>query len=170
MDTIKTIDLFQKPQRNALGQFVNGHQLSVGNEGKSCQFCKNPEEILKKVNLYYAWCKGKVNGRQHMPYLEELCDEEYLDIDDTTLVNWTAKAHDPHLHSKLITAVSRIWMRQKYWLKVKGLAASNSSFYIFLLKANHGMIETERQIQSGDKDNPVQNKLEIEITEAKRHE
>lgn len=179
MDEIKTIDLFAKPQRDKNGKFITGNTASVGNAGgNKCEFCPNAKEIVKKVNLYRLFCNGKVNGKKRIPFLEELCDEDYLDILVDQLEDWVRNkelsskdpVHDPSLHAELARTIAKLFTSQKLWLKKRVLGDKQPTGAIFLLKANHGMIETERQIQSGDKDNPIENKLQIEITEAKRHE
>lgn len=61
---------------------------------------------------------------------------------------------------------TRVMHLQRDWLIKKGVELSevkgtNSNFLQFLLKANHGMIEAEKHILAGDKDNPSPIKIGI---------
>lgn len=179
MDNLKTIDLFAKPQRDEKGHFIKGNTMTpIGKVGRHCEFCPNAKEILKKVTLYRHYCNGKVNGKKRVPFLEELCDEDYLDILVDQLEDWCKtteikehdSVHNPSLHTELSRSVALIFNNQRLWLKKRLLSDKNPTGAIFLLKANHGMMETEKRILAGDPEKPVNQKLEIEITEAKKHE
>lgn len=169
MDEVKTIDLFG-PQRNAKGQFVNGNPATL--QPKECFYCKDKERILKKVELFNLWTRGKVDKKLHMPYIQVLCDEDYLDVPYETFHNWLKEdsEHNQEFHATLIQTIKKLYYRKEFMLLNRTLSDKTPVGSIFQLKANHGFIETEKQIHAGDKENPVLNKLEIEITEAKRHE
>lgn len=137
--------------RNEKGQFAPGNNASHGAGGSTCDFCKRPVEIIQKIKLYGQWTRGKVDGKIHVPFLEELCDEDYLDIDEDTLTNWTLHAHDQERHAELIGAIKTLMMRQKGFLKKRVLGDKNPTGGIFLLKANHGMVEAEKKILVGEK-------------------
>lgn len=177
MKTIPTIDIFEKPQRDNKGKFVKGNKVSIDNEGGLlCRLCTQEKEIMNKVSLYNEYTKGEVDGKVHMPWLEQLCDETYLNISDDTLSKWRdisnldEMRHSIKLHTEFKDAVSRIFRRQRFYLKMGGLRASHSSFHQFLLETNHNHVRAERQILAGDADKPINQKLEIEITEAKKYE
>ena len=161
----------EKPQRNEKGQFVEGNTVSVGNSGKPCSFCEKPFEIIQKIKLYGQWTRGKVDGKIHVPFLEELCDEDYLDISEDTITNWVEHAHDEVAHAELIRAIKTLMMRQKGFLKKRVLGDKNPTGGIFLLKANHGLIETEKQMLVGGQqgDQPVRYDIRI-VPKKKRGE
>ena len=87
----------------------------------------------------------KTCGREQtkLPKVEEFCDEK-LGIDDDTAVEWCKK----YPNSNFSSAIKRIKRIQKGQLQDDGMYGGkevNSAMAIFLLKANHNMIETERQ-------------------------
>lgn len=153
-----------KPKRSPIGHFLPGNQESIGNSGKPCQYCEHKEEIDRKIELYSQWTLGNVgpNKIYQFPMLEELCDEEYLDIHTDTMTDWTHSEHSLANHSELILAIRQLLMRQKKYLLKHTMTASQVTGAIFQLKANHGMIETEKKILAGT---GPQEKLVIEIVE-----
>ncbi len=166
-----TIDLFAKPQRDKNGRFIKGNTLSVGNAGgNKCEYCENPQEILKKVILYKEWCRGKVDGKIHHPYIQEMISEDYLDITYDQFEDWVKSIDHKVEHSELTRTVSKIMNRQQLNLLKMTLRPETYRGAKFQLSANHGMVEAEKRIVSGDQDNPQRHKLEIEITEAKKNQ
>ena len=161
------------PNRNEKGQFVQGN---VGG-GTPCGFCKNnPEEILKKIELYFHWTTGKIDHKEHIPFIEELCGYEYLDMLVQTLEDWCRNDkpmdhdpnHKPELHSRLSQSIKRILQRQKFFLLRGSLRPQGQvAGMIFQLKANHGMIETEKRMLVGGKegDDPIK---EYIVTEERK--
>src|SRR6266576_1781961 len=104
MNNIKTIDLFAKPQRDVAGKFIKGNTESVDNSGKPCFYCRDKERIQKKIELFSLWTRGKLPDKKlHMPYIQVLCDEDYLDIPYETFHNWLKEgvAHNDEFHSEL---------------------------------------------------------------------
>ena len=102
---------------------------------------------LSKVEEYIGTC-----GREQtsLPTLEGLAI--YLGVHTDTIQEWK-KVHD-----EFSVACKKIDEKQKQQLIDDGLYGGkevNSSMAIFLLKANHGMIETEKKILSNDKESPV---------------
>lgn len=85
---------------------------------------------VEKAEEYIKYCREN----KEIPYIEELADE-WLDCDEDTIANWS-------VHKEFFGAIKRIKMRQKMML-MKGEGAMK----IFQLKANHGMIETEKRIE-----------------------
>lgn len=166
----KTVEL---PQRDKKGYFAKGNRIGVDSGGgRFCEFCPHGEEILKKIDLYAAYCMGDVDEKMHPPFLEELCGYKYLNILVADIYRWIDNAkpmphdlnHKIELHSALADSVKRLVQYQKQFLLNHSLFNNQVSGAIFQLKANHGMIETEKRILAGDKDN----KLEIIITEEDR--
>lgn len=92
-------------------------------------------ELVSKVDEYLA-TTGK--EQTELPTIEGLA--LYLDVDDTTLVNWG------EAYPEFFAAIKKLKMRQKTQLM-------NDSFYggkevnagagVFMLKANHGMKEND---------------------------
>ncbi len=168
MDEIKTIDLFAKPQRDEKGRFIKG------NDGvppiHECHFCRDQERILNKIELFSLWSRGKVDKKLHMPYIQVLCDEDYLDVPYETFHNWLKEdsEHNQKFHLRLMQTIKKLYYRREHML-LNRTFQQNATGAIFQLKANHGYVETEKRILAGDKGNPVEQKLEIEIVEAKKH-
>ena len=159
----------EKPQRNEKGQFAPGNNASEGSGGRPCGFCEKRTEIMNKIKLYSEWTLGNVDKKLHVPYLEELCDETYLDIHTDTLTNWTDNAHDVVLHTELIATIKKLKMRQKRLLLMRTLGQVSTGA-IFQLKANHGMIETEKQMMVGGNNNDSPVKYDINIIPKKKRE
>jgi hypothetical protein len=104
--------------------------------------------MVDQVAVYLTMC-----GREQtaLPTREGLA--EYLDINVDTLNEWCKT------HEDLSVACKSIDERQKNQLMNDGLYGGkevNSSMAIFLLKANHNMVETEKKILAGDKDSPIE--------------
>lgn len=167
--TAKTIE---KPlKRSPKGQFIEGNHEGI-NAGRPCEFCPQSEMILKKIDLYAAYCMGDVDDKMHPPFLEELCGYKYLNILVSTIYRWIDndkpmphdKKHNQELHSELSESVKRLVQYQKQFLLNHSLFNNQVSGAIFQLKANHGMIETEKRILAGS----VKEPLEIIITEEDR--
>ena len=173
MKTLDNIDLFAKPQRDEKGRFIKGNTMTpIDKVGNACQYCENKEAILKKIQLFSLWTRGKLpDGKLHMPYIEDLVDEDFLDVVYDTFLNWVdlKNDHSAAFHTELIQTYKKLFTRQRSMLLKRSLN-QNAVGAIFQLKVNHGYVETEKRILAGDPDKPVNQKLEIEITEAKKHE
>ena len=107
-------------------------------------------DYISAANEYLSTC-----GREQtkLPKIEEFCDQ--IGIDDDTAVEWQKK----YPASNFSAAIKRIRQLQKNELIDDGLFGGkevNPGMAIFLLKANHGMIETEKRILAGDGEKPVQ--------------
>lgn len=116
---------------------------------------KYPDEniIVQKAEEYL-----RTTGREQtsLPTIEGLA--LYLGMDDEEVSIYSKR------YQKFSATVKRIFAKQKLQLMEDGMYGGkevNSSMAIFLLKANHGMIETEKKILSGDKDSP----LKVNITD-----
>ena len=96
------------------------------------------DDVLVKVDEYIKSC-----GREQteLPTLEGLAI--YLDVHTDTIQEWEK------VHSEFSVSVKGILERQKNQLVNDGMYGGkevNSTMAIFLLKCNHGMIETERKL------------------------
>lgn len=113
---------------------------------------KYSEEMQKEADAYIDDCirSGEI------PYIEELALR--LGVDDTTLINWMNRKDDKEelVNPIFFATYKRIKTLQKLRL-MKGSVTNklNPVSSIFQLKVNHGMIETEKKILLGDKENPL---------------
>lgn len=95
------------------------------------------------------------------PFIEQLCI--LLDVSDETIRNW-AKTHDEFFGTiKKIESLQKLRLLQMSLKKDEFTAGQ-----IFQLKANHGMIETEKRILAGgdQNDKPINIRI-IEDTSLK---
>lgn len=108
------------------------------------------ETVINQVlNPYYT----------NPPYIEQLALD--LDIDDETVTEW-AKSH-----KEFSATIKRIKTLQKIRLYNNSMQRSSATGAIFLLKANHGLVETEKRILANDIDHPLIN-LGIGMSNAQR--
>ena len=99
------------------------------------------DDVIQKANEYIASC-----GREatELPTVEGLA--EYLGVARDTIYEWIKPEHG---YTEFSDTIKRIEEKQKNQLINDGLYGGkevNQSMAIFLLKANHGMIETERRL------------------------
>lgn len=106
---------------------------------------KYNEDTLKIANEYLAVCKEKIHEKEHFPALEILGIE--LDITRETMNQWTRPDSD-YYKPEFSDTIKKILEIQEYKLKILGMTR-NAAMPIFLLKANHGFIETSRQEITG---------------------
>ena len=100
------------------------------------------EDLPDKLRAYAKDCLSK----QRIPWLEEFCHRN--DISERTLRDWS-KAHDEMRDSH-----DYLMMIQKMILKQLCISKGGAG-PIFLLKANHGLIETDRIQHAGDEVEPL---------------
>lgn len=83
-----------------------------------------------------------------VPYIEELA--ERLDVVEKTVYNWTKK------YPEFNEVVEALKNKQKLMLRKLGLSKEvATAMAIFELKANHGMVETERKEITGKDGAPI---------------
>ena len=108
-------------------------------ENKVGRPTKYNEEIPQRVREYIS--DYKINNKE-LPTYEELAN--LLDVNVDTIHEW--KKH----HEDFSDSLKGLLDLQKQRLMVNGLkGVFNPTMSIFLLKANHGMIETSRQEITG---------------------
>lgn len=108
-------------------------------------------EMLITAKAYYAEKKAK----GEMPYIEELTQK--LDITRQSLNQWV-KGEVEGIDEEFIDTIKKIEELQKQLLMSGGLLEKyNTAMSIFLLKANHGMVETSRQEFTGKDGQPLIN-------------
>lgn len=109
---------------------------------------KYSDDIIEKTRSYVDSCSVE---QMALPTIEGLA--LLLGVDDDTLNDWAKK------HDDFAAELTRLKMSQKVELINGGAFGGkevNPSMFIFLLKANHNMIETERKLVG----NPDGSKLE----------
>lgn len=106
---------------------------------------KYDEKLLKVIEDYEIECANKKN----LPLIEDV--SLLLDVSLETINQW-CKHDGEYFKPKFSEAIKRIKQKQKAKLMIDGLYGGkevNSTMAIFLLKANHGMIETSRTELTG---------------------
>lgn len=107
---------------------------------------KYSDNILKQVEQYYVEVDAITNW---MPTMEEIALK--LGINGDTLVEWCKE------HNELSAAIKRIKDLQKHRLQAMGLFNKvNPTMAIFLLKANHGLVDVSRQEHTGKDGEPIE--------------
>lgn len=103
---------------------------------------KYKKKMVKMVNEYVDITP--------MPFKEELC-LNVLEINGDTLVQWVKK------HDEFSAAIKRLEDKQKYRLQGMGLTGQvNTTMAIFLLKANHGLVDKVVAEHTGKDGGPIQ--------------
>ncbi len=151
-----------KPQRDEKGKFIEGNQVSVGNQGgNKCEFCQRPVEIMNKVNLYREYCRGNVDGKSHLPYLQELVSEDYLDITMDQFEDWIKSEKHREQHAELTRTVKKIMNRQQ--LQLLRLTMHNETYRgaALQLGANHGIVAATKEYQAGSQGEPLEYNIHI---------
>jgi len=109
---------------------------------------KYNEGMLQKANSYLMEClMGEMKDEKRtykLPLIEELA--RLCEVDSETVMNWTQE------DEQFFDTIKRIKELQKERIINKGFTAKNPTFSIFMLKANHGMMETEKQVLVQDRD------------------
>lgn len=101
-------------------------------------------DLPDKLRSYTQDCLTK----QRIPWLEEFCNNN--EISERTLRDW-CKAHD-----EMGEAREHLMMVQKMILKQLCISkGTHAAGPIFLLKANHGFIETEKIQHVGEAEEPL---------------
>lgn len=100
---------------------------------------KYDETIQKKADIYYDMC---LEGSEILPSIEGL--SLYININRDTIYEWIK------IHPIFSDTYKKIMELQKKIIQEKGITGIfNPAVSIFMLKANHGMIETSRTELTG---------------------
>jgi hypothetical protein len=129
-------------------------------------------ELLKAAKAYLKRKKSGSNGKMECPFVEELAVME-LDVHRHTVENWCANAEDKawlkkqkpakrKLYLEFLDTVKKLATMQLLYLKVRGIDDGRNAVAIFLMKANHKMVETSRHEFSGPDGQPMEFKA-IEV-------
>jgi len=112
---------------------------------------KYNDDMLAQAQQYLQYC---IDVPSAVPYGEELAIK--LGIDDETILEW-AKIHPEF--SATVKGVKRL---QRQRLQGLGLHNRvNPTMAIFLLKANHGFVDIQRQEVTGKDGGPVDQNLSV---------
>lgn len=123
---------------------------------------KLTKEVVDKAIAYYDSKKLA----KETPFVEELAIY-YLDIDRHTVNDWCNKADDKKylkgvsanqraLLQQFSSTIKRLADMQLLFLKIRGLKDKGNAMAIFLMKANHNMVETNRYEHSGPGGQPME--------------
>lgn len=123
---------------------------------------KLTEAKLKAAQRYYKECLDS----KETPFVEELAIY-YLDVDRGTIDNWVSYANDEahmakqtplnrRLLLQFFLTIKKLSTMQLFRLKKDGLGDKRNAVAIFLMKANHGMVETTRHEVTGKDGQPIQ--------------
>jgi hypothetical protein len=104
-------------------------------EGRPLGSTKFTEEIALKLLTDYVAMKVTENKT---PYIEEFA-VKYMDVDDETVLEYAKR------WPSFSAALKKLKTLQKF-----NLLEGSGAMQIFQLKANHGMIETEKKIVDGN--------------------
>ena len=114
--------------------------------GKVSFFMARPSsytpEVINKIDEYL-----KTVGREQTKLPTRYGFAKFIGVDSDTLLNWEKK------NVQFLGAIKKVDEEQKLQLMEDGLYGGkevNASMAIFLLKANHGLIETDRHEFKGD--------------------
>lgn len=156
MDNIVPIEPQQptKPEEQSKAPPVPG-------AGAKCQYCEKKEKYQTLADDYLNKTLAKTGERVAVPWVEELALA--LKINDNTVVTWANKKKldaageptDEYEHPEFHETYQTIKMLQKLRLQQRVMGRFNPSGAIFLLKANHGLIETEKKVIAGATNEPL---------------
>lgn len=104
-------------------------------------------DMVNKVDEYYDACLADTD---RLPTMDEL--SLYLGVNDNTMVEWCAIPE----RSDFKDAIARVKKLQAVRLQTMGVKGKyNAAMSIFLLKVNHGKVETTRQELTGQDGGPI---------------
>lgn len=111
---------------------------------------KYDDSVLRLTQVYIDSCNRE---QTELPTIEGLALT--LQVDDDTIVEWAK------IHKEFSAAIKQLKSKQKNQLMNDGLYGGkeiNTAMAIFLLKANHGLVETSHtDVTSNGKSIPILN-------------
>ena len=140
-------------------------EVHVG-AGRPCTYCLGKSIIQTAADNYLKKCYE--SKPQQIPFIEELA--LILNVDEDTILLWakrklknaeTGEETNELEHPDFFGVYNKLKTLQKLFLSKRILGRYNPTGAISLLKWHHGLIETTKQIQAGDKDNPLEYKIKI---------
>jgi hypothetical protein len=127
--------------------------------GRPCLYCQNKDKYQKIADEYIAWSLVEQKDKRRIPYTEELALK--LGHHRESIMNW---ANNEAEHPQFFDTIKILQTIQALRLQQRTLGRYNPTGAIFLLKANHNFMESEKKILAGDRTEP----LTIEIVEETR--
>lgn len=123
---------------------------------------KLTEAMLASANEYYKKCKDD----NETPYVEELAIY-YMDVDRSTIWRWVKSVDDEEFMKKqteyrrellldFCNTIKKLATMQLFRYKKDGKKDRSNAVLIFLMKADHGMVETTRHELTGADGQPIQ--------------
>lgn len=103
-------------------------------------------DYLKLADEYLSTC-GRENTK--LPKISQFC-REYIKKSQDAVDDWLAKEKDVESLSGAIKKIKEVQMEQLMDDGLYGGKEVNNAMAIFLLKSNHGLIETDRHEFKGD--------------------
>src|ERR1035437_10495008 len=147
-----------KPQieRNKKGQITKGIAQDTnknGTAGAPCKYCKDKERYQKLVEAYMKQINEA--AKPAIPWIEELA--LILDVDDETFTNWANKKdeNDVFEHPELYATFRKLKTTQKLRLKQRALGRFNPHGALYLLNADHKVIQTNKEVLSSENNEPL---------------
>ena len=147
-----------KPQieRNKKGQITKGIAQDTnknGTAGAPCKYCKDKERYQKLVEAYMKQINE--SAKPAIPWIEELA--LILDVDDETFTNWDNKKdeNDVFEHPELYATFRKLKTTQKLRLKQRALGRFNPHGALYLLNADHKVIQTNKEVLSSENNEPL---------------
>lgn len=128
--------------------------------GRPCKYCSNKEHYQKIADEYLK--KHRESEKPTIPWIEELALK--MEIDDGTLVLWAKKLKNTDEteddesrleHPELSASYTILKSLQKLRLKQRALGRFNPHGALYLLNADHKVIQTTKDILVGDKNEPL---------------
>ena len=164
--TASVLEAKPEIERNEKGQIVKGIAQDTnknGTAGRPCKYCQDKERYQKLVEDYLKQINE--SAKPAIPWVEELA--LLLDIDDETLTNWSNKKNnDEYEHPELYATFRKLKTTQKFRLKQRALGRFNPHGALYLLNADHKVIQTNKEVLSSEENEP----LKIIIVDEKKNE
>jgi hypothetical protein len=137
--------------------------------GRPCKYCQDKERLQKIVDDYLKLHQEAI--KPTIPWIEELALK--LGVDDYTFTLWAKKEKKGEKtegeeieleHPELSGAYDILKTLQKLRLKQRSIGRFNPHGSLYLLNADHKVIQTNKNVLANDEKGP----LEIIITEEKK--
>lgn len=145
-------------------------QLPSKPKHRPCSYCADKDKYQSLVEDYLKKCRAKTGEKVQIPFIQEIAD--IFDVDRDTINDWAnkkildsqGKQTDELEHPDFFRTIKKIKNLQELRLLQRTLGRFNPTGAIFQLKTNHGYIETEKKVVTGDAAEP----LMIEIISEKQ--
>lgn len=136
----------------------------VPGAGMKCYYCENKEKIQVLADEYVNK-HSKQGEKLTVPFVQELA--VLLSVSRSSVYEWSKKkiaGTDILEHPEFAETIDKLMTIQELRLLQRTLGRYNPTGAIFQLKTNHGYMESEKKVVTGDSNEP----LIVEIVEQKR--